>query len=165
MAAKLDARVCPMRKEYLVLVIGDFAGPVRARGRLAPDPESGVAKKKVFLPDDAAAGPDCADTELVPVRKVGPDMTLVRALLHTGRQHQIRATLCSLGFPVVGDKLYGPDARLFLKIREQSFTDADRKLLRMPHQALHAARLGFVHPRTGEMLDLRSEPDWALLNA
>ena len=165
MAAKLDARVCPMRKEYLVLVIGNFAVPVRARGRLAPDPESCVAKKRRFLPDAAAAGPDAADTEFVPVRKAGRDMTLVRAVLHTGRQHQIRATLCSLGFPVVGDKLYGPDARLFLKIRDQSFTDADREILRMPHQALHAARLEFAHPRTGERLDLRSEPDWEIPNA
>ena len=161
-AAKLDARVCPMRKEYLVLVIGDFAEPVRAAGRLVPDSASMVAKKKRFVADGTAGGPEFAETALVPVRKVGPDMTLVRAVLHTGRQHQIRATLCSLGFPVAGDKLYGPDERLFLKIREQSFSAADRELLRMPHQALHAARVCFPHPHTGKMLDFRSEPEWTI---
>ena len=164
-AAKLDARVCPMHKEYLVLVIGDFAGPVRAVGRLVPDRESPAAKKKRFVADEEASGPEFADTALEPVRKVGRDMTLVRAVLHTGRQHQIRSTLCSLGFPVVGDKLYGPDDRLFLKIREQSLTEADRELLRLPHQALHAARVRFRHPYTGKMLDFRSEPDWEVPNA
>ena len=136
-----------MKKEYLALVFGDFAHPVRARGRLVHDDSSAVAKKKRFLPGDFSENDPCsADTELIPLRRFGKDMTLVRAIPHTVRQHQIRATLFSLGFPLAGDKLYGPDERIFLKIRSQTISDADRALLRLPAQALHSERLEFRHP-------------------
>lgn len=136
-----------MKKEYLALVFGDFAHPVRARGRLVHDDSSAVAKKKRFLAGDFSENDPCsADTELIPLRRFGKDMTLVRAIPHTGRQHQIRATLFSLGFPLAGDKLYGPDERIFLKIRSQTISDADRALLRLPAQALHSERLEFRHP-------------------
>ena len=80
----------------------------------------------------------------------GPDMSLVRAVLHTGRQHQIRATLYSLGYPVVGDKLYGVDETMYGKIRSRALMEGDFVRLRMDRQALHAAKLEFRHPVTGE---------------
>ena len=85
-----------------------------------------------------------------------PDMTLVRAVLGTGRQHQVRATLHSLGFPLAGDKLYGPDERLFLKIASGELNDDDFEKLRFGRQALHAAVLEFRHPFTGESLRFES---------
>jgi len=162
MAARLEAMHEAVRKTYLVLVFGNFTVPVRAVGRLCPDPEFGIEKMRRFIPDSAASGPERADAEFFPVLQV-EDMTLVRVLLHTGRQHQIRATMYSLGFPVVGDKLYGPDPRLYHRIRTCSLTGEDRMFLRMDHQALHAAGLEFPHPVSGEKMSFRSDPDWPIL--
>lgn len=162
-AAKMDPKIFPVHKEYLVLVFGNFTGSLRARGVLIRDPDSIVVKKKRFIldttPSDAA---EFADTELRFEAKAAPDMTLVRAILHTGRQHQIRATLYSLGYPVVGDKLYGPDEQLFLKIKSQTLTEDDRKTLRLDRQALHSAVLSFPHPVTGKVIRCESPADFGL---
>ena len=164
MAAAMDNGRTPVHKEYLALVTGDFRGRVHAEGFLVHDAASAVRKKKRFVfADSPEAAPvqldpsaETAVTELIEESHVPPDMTLVRAILGTGRQHQVRATLHSLGFPLAGDKLYGPDEHLFLKIKSQSLTDADRALLRFKRQALHAAVLEFRHPFTGENLHFES---------
>lgn len=69
---------------------------------------------------------------------------LLRAHLHTGRTHQIRVHLASIGHPVVGDETYGGGTP-----RRGGFAP-------VPRQFLHAARLVFRHPTTGATLDLRS---------
>ena len=169
MAAAMDNGGTPVRKEYLALVTGDFRGRVHAEGFLVHDKTSAVRKKKRFVfadsPEAASAKLDptaeTAVTELTAESHVPPDMTLVRAVLGTGRQHQVRATLNSLGFPLAGDKLYGPDERLFLTIKSQSLTDTDRAMLRFKRQALHAAVLEFRHPFTGEDLHFESPFPWA----
>lgn len=163
-AAAMDNGGTPVHKEYLALVTGDFRGRVRAEGYLIRDRKSAVMKKKRFVFADsgeaaeASSDPtaETASTEFVEEKHVEPDMTLVRAILGTGRQHQVRATLFSLGFPLAGDKLYGPDERLFLKIKDHSLTAADMALLRFPRQALHASVLEFRHPFTGEPLRFES---------
>ena len=73
------------------------------------------------------------------VRRIG-NFTLVEAMPETGRTHQIRVHLASLGHPVVGDGTYGAPAKLrFGKLEE----------LTLPRTFLHAARLEFDHPITG----------------
>ncbi|HEX8792745.1 MAG TPA: RluA family pseudouridine synthase [Polyangiaceae bacterium] len=82
----------------------------------------------------------------------GRTYALVRCELETGRQHQIRVHLASLGAPVVGDKLYGPDDRAFARAADGELTADDVAMLEMPRHALHATRLSLPHPITGAPL-------------
>jgi 23S rRNA pseudouridine1911/1915/1917 synthase len=99
-------------------------------------------------------------------RRAAPDGTPVALLAcrpRTGRQHQIRAHLHHAGLPLVGDKIYGADERIFDRFTRHALTDEDRAVLRLPRQALHAARLELPHPRTGETVRLEAPlpPDLA----
>ncbi len=74
------------------------------------------------------------------------DCALVRCQLETGRTHQIRVHLSSLGHPVAGDPVYG------LK------TDKIAKKYSLSGQMLHAAMLGFIHPKTAEYVEFSTPP-------
>ncbi|RVU71744.1 MULTISPECIES: RluA family pseudouridine synthase [Lactobacillus] len=69
------------------------------------------------------------------------DYSLIQCQLETGRTHQIRVHMAYIGHPVAGDPLYGP-----------------RKTLKGNGQFLHAAVLGFKHPKTGEWLEFKVDP-------
>ena len=66
---------------------------------------------------------------------------LIRAIPRTGRTHQIRVHLSSLGHPIVGDKIYGPDEQLYLRFIETGWTPELQKKLLLPRHALHSAKL------------------------
>jgi len=89
-------------------------------------------------------------------RGSGSSYALVRCALETGRQHQIRLHLASLGAPVVGDKLYGPDETAFARGADGQLTPGDLTRLELPRHALHAARLALPHPMTGAPLALEA---------
>ena len=74
-----------------------------------------------------------------------PNHTHVRVQLETGRTHQIRVHLAHIGFPLVGDPVY---ARL--RFPKGASFELNAKLKTFTRQALHARRLGLVHPGTGE---------------
>ena len=74
--------------------------------------------------------------------------TLVRVTLETGRTHQIRVHLAHIGYPVVGDPVYGGRLRL----PAGCSPDLAALLHDFPRQALHAARLELAHPTTGRVL-------------
>lgn len=83
-----------------------------------------------------------ATTHYVVIER-GPSWSLLRCRLETGRTHQIRVHLHSIGHPLVGDPVYR------LNIRGAKLP---AEALDFPRQALHAARLALVHPLTGETL-------------
>ena len=154
-----------VKKTYLAAVFGEFpAGTIVKEGWLSSDPDSPVRKKRRFTETDP--GTDDAEpcaTEFT-CRKTSGGFSLVECRPHTGRLHQIRATLCSCGFPLAGDKLYGPDDTIFLRFTEDAMTDADRAALVLPTQALHAWRLRFAMPDSGELIRCESAPPPAMLD-
>ena len=77
-------------------------------------------------------------------------VALLTCRLATGRTHQIRVHLASHGNPVVGDPLY---LRRVPAVARNLPDQLRRRLLDFPRQALHAARLGFTHPRTGRSME------------
>jgi 23S rRNA pseudouridine1911/1915/1917 synthase len=81
--------------------------------------------------------------------------TLVEVQLHTGRTHQIRVHFSALKHPVVGDTLYGAATQLRIGVGG-SAAHEKIALPSLGRNFLHAARLGFAHPRTGEWLELRA---------
>ena len=85
----------------------------------------------------------------------GP-LTLVECRLETGRTHQIRVHLSELGFPIVGDQLYGDNER-----RAKAFPKNAAKLApvcaAIKHQLLHAGSLGFEHPVTHKKMTFECE--------
>ena len=66
---------------------------------------------------------------------------LIRALPKTGRMHQIRVHLAHSGYPVVGDKIYGPDEGCYLEFIETGWTTSLAQRLLLPRHALHASNL------------------------
>jgi 23S rRNA pseudouridine1911/1915/1917 synthase len=122
---------------------GRFEGPI---GR---DPRD---RKRMAV---VARGGKPALTHWRVLRGFGTGAALLECRLATGRTHQIRVHLSAAGHPVVGDPLYlrrRPAAARALPEPVAS------RLLDFPRQALHAARLGFRHPRTGQSLSFATDP-------
>jgi 23S rRNA pseudouridine1911/1915/1917 synthase len=88
--------------------------------------------------------------------ETGRRYALVRCHLETGRQHQIRLHLASVGLPLVGDKLYGPDEALFARGADGELTDDDRRVLELGRHALHAAELSLDQPMTGARVHIEA---------
>jgi len=129
-----------LRREYLALVegcpparSGTIDAPIgrdrRVRTRMSTDTDSPRAARTHFELERALAG-----------------FALLRVTLETGRTHQIRVHLQAIGHPVAGDPEYG----------SASSPGAAGAALGLTRQFLHAARLAFVHPVTGEAIDVSS---------
>ena len=121
-----------LKKYYLCIVKGRITEPAHIRGYLVKDEKTNrVSLSKGGFSKDAKGLP--IETEYVPIAW-NEEMTLLKVHLITGRTHQIRVHMKSIGHPLIGDFLYNPD-----------FTKINR-------QALHSYRLRFTHPVTKKPL-------------
>ena len=136
-------------KKYMVLTEGTFQGSIHSRGYVGRDTSSLVRKKQRFEPSDSLRPVSerkakWSDT-LFTIKQQLNGISIITAMPHTGRLHQIRATLAYLGYPVVGDKMYGLDEGIFLRFCEDAMTPEDISKMRMKRQALHASSLTIRH--------------------
>jgi 23S rRNA pseudouridine1911/1915/1917 synthase len=129
-----------VRREYAALVHGDLA---RATTIDAPIGRHPTQRTSMAVVESGKP----ARTHVDVLERLG-DVTLVRCRLETGRTHQIRVHLTALGHPLVGDPTYRGRGS-----RNEKLPDVVRAF---PRQALHAMRLGLVHPRTHEAMTWES---------
>lgn len=91
------------------------------------------------------------------LKKIISGMSLLSAIPITGKTHQIRAMLESLGYPLLGDKIYGRDSRVFLDFIRDGWNDGLLERVGHHRQALHCWKMQFIHPDTGEVREFVSE--------
>ncbi len=132
-------------KKYLALVWGRFPdGQGKIKAAIGRHP---TQRHKMTV---ATRGGRQADTSWQRLQEYPGPFTLLELTLHTGRTHQIRVHLASLGHPVVGDKLYGGGEKRLLTL-----PPAMRQLISLvQRQLLHAGTLRFRHPRRDDVITL-----------
>lgn len=137
-------------REYNAIAWGRFNEP---RGIIdAPLGRSKSDRKKVAVVPDGKH----AVTEYEVLEQF-EFLAFVRLHLRTGRTHQIRVHLAHIHHPVFGDETYGGRETVAGGIEGKKKAEVKNLLEMMPRQALHAKKLGFVHPHTKTMMRFESE--------
>ena len=130
-----------IKKEYLALVLGHPPKEESITSSIAHHPRK---KKKMVISKLGRS----ATTHFRVIKRYknnGASYALLQIDIKKGVRHQIRSHLASLGFPLVGDKIYQN-----VKKRQQDIKDINRHFL-------HAHKLGFKHPRSGEWIEISSD--------
>ena len=142
------------RRLYNALVWGPFAedeGTIR--GNIGRNPKDRL--QMAILPDDNPTGKP-AVTHYRVLERLGY-VTLVECRLETGRTHQIRVHMKSIGHTLFNDERYGGQ-EILRGDRTSSYKAFINNCFALcPRQVLHARTLGFRHPRTGKEMDFTSE--------
>ena len=136
-----------VQKQYLAVIVGRLERPVCVDKPIGRDPRhrqqmaviaNGKSAKTEFVPEGApfqlGQGRGCVQSPR--------DCTLVKAIPYTGRTHQIRVHLASLGLPILGDSVYG------LRPVNEMWNGS--------RQMLHCCCIAFVHPRTKREMSIQA---------
>jgi 23S rRNA pseudouridine1911/1915/1917 synthase len=130
-----------VEKRYVLIVCGELP---RDRGEIrAAIARHASHRKRMAVDDELGRQAHTSYRVLEPLRAA----TLVEAVLHTGRTHQIRVHFQFLGFPLVGDLTYG---------NRQNQRLVELTGYKAPRQMLHAEVLRFIHPRSGRPISLQA---------
>ena len=140
-------------RSYVALVWGNFTDDEgRIEGNIGRDPKDRL-RMAVFPPGSETGKP--AVTHWRVLERYGYT-TLVECRLETGRTHQIRAHMKSLGHPLFADERYG-GCEILRGERSSSYKAFIQNCFKLcPRQMLHAQTLGFRHPATGRQMDFTS---------
>lgn len=135
-----------IQKEYRAIVWGwpaqdvyEIDAPLARQGAHGPT--------RIYLKQSVQAAGASARTTVRVERRFtratsnGAAFSVIHAVPHTGRLHQIRVHLAQLGHPVVGDKIYGPNEAHYLEFIETGWTPALAQALLLPRHALHSTAL------------------------
>lgn len=143
-------RTGPLVRSYLALV---WTPPHRPKGTIdAPLGRSVKNREKIAIRED---GREAITHWRMLEHYDAAGVGLIECTLETGRTHQIRVHLASIGSPLLGDAVYGSS---HLSKASRLEPSAQAALKALGRQALHAATLGFSHPRTKKTLTFESAP-------
>lgn len=86
-------------------------------------------------------------------------LSLIECRLESGRTHQIRVHMEHIGFPLIGDPLYGAQTtKLVSKLKQAGYEEDVRDMIvQFPYQALHATHISFIHPRTEKIMSFQCD--------
>ena len=129
-------------RRYLAVVKGV---PKQVQGTIdAPLARSAVNRKKIAIVEGSRGKRAVTHWRRIQLLR---DSALIECRLETGRTHQVRVHMASIGHPLIGDPVYGGSGKSHGKILKE---------LKFERQALHAAELGFIHPVTKHRLSFSS---------
>lgn len=138
-----------IHKEYTAIVWGwpdwdalEIDAPILRRGDVM---DSDIYLMQAVHPDGAACRTSCRVVRrFARETSNGGRFSIIAATPHTGRMHQIRVHLAHAGFPLVGDKLYGPSPQWYLRQIEHGWTPEAAAALLLPRHALHSSFLALA---------------------
>jgi 23S rRNA pseudouridine1911/1915/1917 synthase len=138
-------------RHYQAVVLAEPSELIRHRTINAPIARHPTQRTKMAV----VSGGKPAVTHIDDIQAITDGVSLVSVRLETGRTHQIRVHLSHLGFSLLGDPVYGNARRTAILLK--NLNDAQKTFVKaFNRQALHAYELGFVHPKTGEPIQVQA---------
>ncbi len=159
LAAQLADR--SLSRKYLALVLGV---PQPIKGTI--DRDIGRDRHNRLRMSVTGNSPRDARTHYLVLKKFGNALSLVECSLETGRTHQIRVHMQAIGHPLIGDPQYGgQQTAIIAKMKKEGYSDNIIDMaVKFPRQALHAAKISFIHPVTKKTISFETPPPPDLSN-